>query len=106
MGKERSMSSTSPGDSVRKYRSLLDISSNDIITHEIEKKDSKPDAASANIPRSQSKVSMSETLTIEINDQLESGQSVDTTQHNHVTHIINTAGKLGFVEKEQSNILK
>jgi len=98
--KERSMSSTSPGDSVRKERSLLDTSSNDIITHEIEKKDSKPDAASTNIPRSQSKVSMSETLTVEINDQIESGQSVDSTKHNHATE------KSGFVEKEQSNILK
>jgi chromosome segregation ATPase len=103
--RERSISSTSPDQSVRKYRSLLDASSNGSITFESEKNDIDPNAAATNISRSSKEVSLPETLPAKINGQIESGKSVDSAEHNRDTDL-NRAEMLEIAETDQSNISK
>jgi chromosome segregation ATPase len=103
--RERSISSTSPDQSVRKYRSLLDASSNGGITFKNEKNDIDPNAAATDISRSSKEVSLPEALPVKINGQIESGQSVDSAEHHRDTDL-NRTEILEIVETDQPNISK
>ena len=103
--RERSISSTSPDQSLRKYRSLLNTSSNGSIAFKNVKNDIDPNAAATNICRSSKEVSLLEALPVKINGQIESGKSVDSAGHNRDTDL-NTTEMLEIVETDQSSISK
>ena len=103
--RERSISSTSPDQSLRKYRSLLNTSSNGSIAFKNVKNDIDPNAAATNICRSSKEVSLLEALPVKINGQIESDKSVDSAGHNRDTDL-NTTEMLEVVETDQSSISK